>query len=144
MDQPTPTNRGKPIRHGDFDTLCDALDYAALCKTGFNFFDGRAKLKESLTYSELRIKALALAKRLVPFATKNSRIGLAAVSTPEFAIIFMACQYAGLVPAPLPLPVTLGGRNSYERQLQRLADTGDFHALFCPGFNETNYGFSIE
>jgi len=133
MDQPTPTNRGKPIRHGDFDTLCDALDYAALCKTGFNFFDGRAKLKESLTYSELRIKALALAKRLVPFATKNSRIGLAAVSTPEFAIIFMACQYAGLVPAPLPLPVTLGGRNSYERQLQRLADTGDFHALFCPG-----------
>ena len=41
MDQPTPTNRGKPIRHGDFDTLCDALDYAALCKTGFNFFDGR-------------------------------------------------------------------------------------------------------
>ena len=58
MYQPTPTNRGKPIRHGDFDTLCDALDYAALCETGFNFFDGRAKLKQSLTYKELRTKGI--------------------------------------------------------------------------------------
>ena len=34
------------------------------------------------------------------------------------------------MPAPLPLPVTLGGRSSYERQLQRMADTGDFDAIF--------------
>ena len=60
MNQPTPTNRGKSIRHGDFDTLCDALDYAALCETGLNFFDGRARLKESLTYKNLRIKSQAL------------------------------------------------------------------------------------
>jgi len=51
-------------------------------------------------------------------------------------VMFMACQYAGLVPAPLPLPVTLGGRGSYERQLERMADTGDFHALFCPSSME--------
>ena len=136
MTQPTPTSRGKAIRHADFRTLCDSLDYAATCDTGFNYFDGRAKLKTVLTYAQLQVKAKELAKRLVKFADKDSRIGLAAVSTPEFAIIFMACQYAGLVPAPLPLPVTLGGRSSYERQLQRMADTGDFHALFCPATME--------
>ena len=131
MSHPTPTARGQAIRHADFATLCEALDYAATCNTGFNYFDGKAKLKTALTYADLREQAIELAKRLVPFADKNSRIGLAAVSTPEFAVMFMACQYAGLVPAPLPLPVTLGGRGSYERQLERMADTGDFHALFC-------------
>ena len=136
MSHPTPTHRGKAIRHADFETLCEALDYAAGCNTGFNYFDGKANLKTALPYSELREKAIELAKRLVPFAEKNARIGLAAVSTPEFAVMFMACQYAGLVPAPLPLPVTLGGRGSYERQLQRMADTGDFHALFCPASME--------
>lgn len=136
MSQPTPTARGKAIRHADFPTLCEAMDYAATCDTGFNYFDGKANLKTALPYSELREKAVELAKRLVPFAEKNSRIGLAAVSTPEFAVMFMACQYAGLVPAPLPLPVTLGGRGSYERQLERMADTGDFHALFCPSSME--------
>ncbi len=136
MTEPTPTARGQKIRHGDFSTLCEALDYAATCNTGFNYFDGRAKLKSTLSYADMRERAIELAKRLVPFAEKDSRIGIAAVSTPEFAVLFFACQYAGLVPAPLPLPVTLGGRGSYERQLQRMADTGDFHALFCPGSME--------
>ena len=136
MSQPTPTARGQAIRHADFATLCEALDYAATCDTGFNYFDGKANLKTTLSYTDLREKARELAMRLVPFAEKNSRIGLAAVSTPEFAVMFMACQYAGLVPAPLPLPVTLGGRGSYERQLERMADTGDFHALFCPSSME--------
>ena len=129
---PLPTTRGVPLRHGDFDTVCEALDYAATAKTGLNYFDGKARLKATLSYSDLQAKAIEMAKRLVPFAEKNSRIGIAAVSTPEFAIMFFACQYAGLVAAPVPLPVTLGGRSSYERQLQRMADTGDFHALFCP------------
>ncbi len=136
MTQPTPTSRGQNVRPADFPTLCDALDYAATCDTGFNYFDGKANLKTVLPYGELRDRAIQLAKRLVLFADKEARIGLAAVSTPEFAVIFMACQYAGLVPAPLPLPVTLGGRSSYERQLQRMADTGDFHALFCPASME--------
>ena len=132
MTQPTPTERGNPIILGEFSTLCQALDYAATCNTGLNYFDGKANLKSSMPYKELRERAIDLAKRLVLFAEKDARIGIAAVSTPEFAVMFFACQYAGLVPAPLPLPVTLGGRSSYERQLQRMADTGDFHALATP------------
>ncbi len=134
---PAPTYRGQPIRHSDFKTLCEGLDYAAAGETGLNYFDGKGNLKTVLTYKELREKSIDLAYRLVKFAPKNSRIGIAAVSTPEFAILFFACQYAGLVPAPLPLPVTLGGRGSYERQLERMADTGDFHALFAPASMES-------
>ena len=136
MIEPTPIARGKAIRYGDFDTLCEALDYAATCDTGLNYFTGKAQLKTVLTYKDLRERAVTLAKKLIKFAPKDARIGLAAVSTPEFAVLFFACQYAGLIPAPLPLPVTLGGRGSYERQLQRMADTGDFHALFCPSTME--------
>ena len=127
-----PTARGIPLRQADFETLCKALDYAAEGQTGLSYFDGKGRLKSTLSYSELHKRAKELAKRLVPFAAKDARIGIAAVSTPEFAVMFFACQYAGLVAAPVPLPVTLGGRSSYERQLQRMADTGDFHALFCP------------
>ena len=133
---PTATLRGKPIRHSDFKTLCEGLEYAATCDTGLNFFDGKGTLVTALPYSELRDRAIKTAKRLVEFAPKNARIGIAAVTSPQFAELFFACQYAGLVPAPLPLPVTLGGRSSYERQLQRMADTGDFHALFAPASME--------
>ena len=132
MTEPTPTARAIPLRHGDFSTLVEALDYAATGRTGLNYFDGKGRLIEAVSYAELRDRAQDLARRLVRFAPKDSRIGIAAVSTPDFAVLFMACQYASLVPAPLPLPVTLGGRSSYERQLERMADTGDFFALFAP------------
>ena len=136
MQEPTPTARAIPLRQGDFPTLTDALDYAATGQTGLNYFDGRGRLVTALPYATLRDRAMDLARRLVAFAPKDARIGIAAVSTPEFAELFMACQYAGLVPAPLPLPVTLGGRSSYERQLERMADTGDFFALFAPAAME--------
>ncbi len=130
MILPTPTERGRPLVRSEFDTLTDGLEYAATCKTGLNYYSARGGLVTALPYSELRDRAIDAAKRLVPFAEKNARIGLIATTSPEFAILFFACQYAGLVPAPLPLPVTLGGRSSYERQLQRMADTGDFDAIF--------------
>jgi len=132
-----PTDRGKALIPSEFDTLTDGLEYAAQCNTGFSFYSARAELKSVLSFSDLRERAMDIAKRLVPFAEKDARIGLCATTSPEFAILFFACQYAGLVPAPLPLPVTLGGRSSYERQLQRMADTGDFHAVLTPASMET-------
>jgi len=131
-----PTVRGNTFIPSRFETLTEGLDYAATCQTGFNYYSARAELKSVLSFSDLRAQAIDMAKRLVPFAEKNARIGLCATTSPEFAVLFFACQYAGLVPAPLPLPVTLGGRSSYERQLQRMADTGDFHAIFTPSSME--------
>ena len=77
--KPLPTLSGIPMRPGDFDTLCEALDYAAKGKTGLNYFDGKARLKETLSYSELQAKAKDMAKRLVLFAEKDSRIGLSLI-----------------------------------------------------------------
>jgi len=133
---PCPTQRGIALKHSPFSTLTEGLDYAAQGETGFNFFDARGNLKTVLTYREMRERAIEAAKGLVGFADKDARIGICATTSPEFAILFFACQYAGLVPAPLPLPVTLGGRGSYERQLQRMADTADLRAIFTPASME--------
>ncbi|PHR60374.1 MAG: AMP-binding protein [Robiginitomaculum sp.] len=136
MILPTGTKSGKPLNPGRFDTLVSGLEYAATCDTGFNYYTSKGELKYSLPYKDLREKAILAAKKLVGITEVGDRIGIAAVTSPEFAIFFFACQYAGLVPAPLPLPVTLGGRGSYERQLQRMADTGDFTALLTPASME--------
>ena len=136
MNLPTSTDRGQPMVSGDFTTLMDALEYAATCKTGFNFYSSRGDLKSSLSYTDLRDQAVEMAHHLVGICDKGDRVGIAAVTSPDFAILFFACQYAGLVPAPVPLPVTLGGRGSYERQLQRMADTGDFSAMLTPASME--------
>ncbi|PHR92162.1 MAG: AMP-binding protein [Robiginitomaculum sp.] len=136
MSLPTSTDRGQPLVRGQFNTLIAGLEYAATCDTGFNYYTSRGELKSKLTYKELKEKSILAARRLVGITEAGDRIGIAAVTSPEFAIMFFACQYAGLVPAPLPLPVTLGGRGSYERQLQRMADTGDFAALLTPASME--------
>lgn len=136
MISPTVTDRGKPVIQGYFETIIEGLEYAAKCNTGMNFFTGRGGLKAKLTYFELCEKAKDVACRLAGFTEVGDRIGICAVTSPEFAVLFFACQYAGLIPAPLPLPVTLGGRGSYERQLQRMANTGDFSALLTPASME--------
>ncbi|MEE9273355.1 MAG: fatty acyl-AMP ligase [Robiginitomaculum sp.] len=136
MTSATDTKRGQKLIHGHFETLIDGLEYAATCNTGFNFYSGRGDLVEKLSYKDLCERAKEMALRLVGMGEVGDRIGLLAVTNADFAILFFACQYAGLIPAPLPLPVTLGGRGSYERQLQRMTDTGDFKALFCPSSME--------
>jgi fatty-acyl-CoA synthase len=132
MISPTPTRSSQPFNGGNFNTLIEGLEYAAGSGTGLNFFTGRGELKTRLTYKELRDQAVDMAYRLVAITEAGDRIGICAVTSADFAVMFFACQYAGLIPAPLPLPVTLGGRGSYERQLQRMADTGDFSALLTP------------
>ena len=40
MMTPTPTKNKLPHRKGSFNTLAEALDYAAEGDTGFNFYNG--------------------------------------------------------------------------------------------------------
>ena len=82
-----PTDRGQALNPSNFETLTDGLDYAAGAKTGFNYYSARAELKSTLSFAELREKAIDMAKRLVPFAEKDARIGLCATTSPEFAIL---------------------------------------------------------
>src|SRR3546814_14881787 len=58
------TNSNLSFRIAEFETLVDGLDYAASGETGCNFFSPRGELQDSLTYCEIRDRAVALAQRL--------------------------------------------------------------------------------
>ncbi|RME66294.1 MAG: fatty acyl-AMP ligase, partial [Alphaproteobacteria bacterium] len=56
---------GLPRRYADFDTLTEAVDYAARGKRGLNFHSARGEVEEVLPYSALRERAIDVAKRLL-------------------------------------------------------------------------------
>ncbi len=122
--QATPTENTVPLRRADFATLAEALDYAAQGQTGCNFYNGRGELYEVLPYAKLREQALELARRLVGLGLpRESRLALVAETTPDFIRFFFACQYAGLVPVPLPIPFSLGSHEAYVRQLRAMLES---------------------
>lgn len=97
------------------------------------FFDGRGDVLRELSYRELRELAMDAARRLValPGVSRGDRIALVAETRPEFAILFFACEYAGVVPVPLPATVSLGGRDYYLRQLRFLISNSEARAAFA-------------
>ena len=116
---PTPTLDVLPRRLAAFETLGDALDYAALGSRGFNFFDAKAALVRAYPYAKLRFDALASAGRLVAAGVKpGERVALIAETSAEFAQLFFAAIYAGALPVPLPLPTSFGGRDAYVGQIR--------------------------
>ena len=56
----TPTVDSQPRRLADFDTIGEALDYAAKGRRGLNFHDARGTLERTYTYAELREDSLAM------------------------------------------------------------------------------------
>lgn len=118
---PTTTRHQLPFRAADFATLAEALDYAAQGATGANFYSGRGELRTRLSYRSLRRDALALARKLLALGLdKGDRVALIAETDAHFLRFFYACQYAGLVPVPLPASVKLGAHTSYVAQLRGL------------------------
>lgn len=118
MLQALGTNPHQPMRVGEFETLVEGLDWAARGTTGFNFFSGRGQLVASLSYAELRERARDLAVRFVASGfERGDRLAIIAETTVDFAVVFFACQYAGLIPVPLPLNLSVGG---YQHHIERL------------------------
>ena len=128
----TPIESGLELRRGDFATLTDALDYAARGATGLNFYGSTGVLEAVMPYSVLREEAIDLALKLVDFAPKGALIGLIAETSVDFARAFYACQYAGLVPVPVPMPAAMGGRESYIHQLRQMLGEAKGGALLVP------------
>ncbi len=111
--------------------MVEALDYAARGDTGYNFYSGRGELIEALPYAELRSRAEAAARRLLALGfARGDRVALMAETTPEFLTLFFGCQYAGLIPVPLPLPTALGARQGYVQQLRRQITGAGARAAF--------------
>jgi fatty-acyl-CoA synthase len=117
----TPTENSIALRQGDFQTLADALDYAAEGTTGINFYSGKGALEASLSYARLRDGARSLAGKLLGLGIeRGERMALIAGTDTDFVRFFFACQYAGLVPVPLPAAVHLGGRQAVSENLRKL------------------------
>lgn len=115
----TPHNKNLPLRPADFSSLAEALDYAAIGETGCNFYTGKSELYVVLPYSELRRQARRLAGRLLGSGLeRGARVALIAETQPDFLRFFFACQYAGLVPVPLPVSINLGSHQAYVGQLR--------------------------
>ncbi|MEM9751387.1 MAG: fatty acyl-AMP ligase [Pseudomonadota bacterium] len=130
---PTPTtNASLPFINADFRTLTEGLDYAARGETGYNYYSMRGDLQVRLPYARLRDEARDAAVRLAQEFPRGSRLGIVAQTDPNFHILFFACQYAGMLPVPLPLPVNLGGRDSYIRQIRQMAQSSGAAAIAAP------------
>ena len=122
----TPTRHGLAFRAADFETLTEALDYAAQGETGSNFYTGRGAIYASISYRELREQALELGPKLMGLGLrKGDRVALVAETNPDFIRFFYACQYAGLIPVALPASVKVGAHSAYVSQLQRLLEASD-------------------
>lgn len=146
---PTVTCHQLPFRAADFATLAEALDYAARGATGANFYSGRGELSARLSYRSLRRDALVLARKLLALGLdKGDRVALVAETDPHFLRFFFACQYAGLVPVPLPASVKLGAHTPYVAQLRGLL-TGSRAAIavasagYLPFLEEAGAGLGL-
>ncbi|MBL4803197.1 MAG: fatty acyl-AMP ligase [Emcibacter sp.] len=121
MREPIPTQDPTlPRRLADFGTLLEAIEYAAQGIRGLNFYSPRGELESSIKFSEIRDKAQEIGRRFIHFGIKKgSRVALIAETSDDFVCYFMGCQYAGLLPVPLPLPTSFGGREGYTKQLNQ-------------------------
>jgi len=131
--QATPTENNQPMRAADFPNLAAALDYAALGQTGSNFYTGRGELYAVLTYAELRDQAQQLARRLRGLnAARGARVAIVADTHPDFLRFFFACQYAGLVPVPLPIPLNPGGHEAYVKHTRAMVQSCQASLAMAP------------
>ena len=130
---PTPSSDTLERRFSDFETLGEALDYAARGVRGLNFHDMRGELARPYPFSEMRTDALDVAYRLISHGVKKEdRIAIIAETGPEFAALFFGCVYAGAWPVPLPLPTSFGGKESYIDQIMVQLNSSDPSILFFP------------
>lgn len=104
-----------------YASLAAALDAAADGQTGYNFYSAKGELEHQLPYSVLRDEAVVLAHKLRSLELpRGARMAIVADTHPLFHRYFFACQYAGLIPVPVPAALQLGGSEAYVRQLRLL------------------------
>ena len=132
---PTPrTNAGLRQINGPFGTLWEALDYASRGQTGMNFYSSRGVLDHVLPYGELRDRAVRTARRLIGLGlNRGDRVAVVAETAPSFMEVFFGCQYAGLVPCPVPYSMSVGGRDTYVDRLTGMFRSAKVAAVVTPG-----------
>lgn len=135
MNELLPANySGGVYRPADFATLTEALDYAALGNAGLDFYSGKGDLLQTLRYRDLRSQARSLARRMRSAGlVQGERVAILADTDADFVLAFFASQYAGLVPAAMPLPTAFGGKAGYISHIRRMIESSGASAVLCPG-----------
>lgn len=122
-------------RYSDFDTLVDAIEYAAKGVRGVNFYNARGDIADVITWREVRDRAEAIGRRLVGMGfEKGDRIAMIAETSANFVSFFVGCQYASVLPVPLPLPTSFGGKVGYVSQLRMQMESCKANGLMAPDF----------
>lgn len=99
---------------------------------GMTFYDG-AGTSRFFSYAQLERLAGKAAEALEARGWKpGDRLGLIAETSPEFVVMFLACQRAGLIPAPLPMP-SFGNLPTELERVRRLKESCGLKALLLPG-----------
>jgi fatty-acyl-CoA synthase len=130
---------------GGFATLAAGLDYAARGVTGFNFYSSRGELEQALSYRELRMSALQTARKLLATGLKRGeRVAVVAETSPDFMAVFFGCQYAGLVPCPMPYSMYIGGRDAYVSRIAGMLKTAKAQAVILPSDLASHIGEAAE
>ena len=137
-EAPHPAYSKLAFRSADFETLAEALDYAAQGANAMHFYDRRGNLSHALSYPDLRDHAKQVAARLSGLGlARGARVAIVAETRPEFVVFFFACQYAGFVPVPLPAALNLGGHQAFIEQTKAMLDLVEASVVVGSDFFET-------
>jgi fatty-acyl-CoA synthase len=119
---PTFPTRNSRLAHrrANFQSVPEMLNYAAQGETGVTFYNAKGEILSALSWHDVRARAHVVARKLIGAGfEKGERVLLTADTWPGFFDIFFGCQYAGLLPVPVSIPVGIGGKDAYLDQLRR-------------------------
>ena len=121
------------MRLGNFSTLTEGLEYAARGTTGFNFYSPRGALGETMSFRQLRDRAMSTGSKLLNTGLqRGDRVAVVAETGPEFMEVFFGCQYAGLLPCPMPYAMSMGGRDAYVERIAGMLESAKACAVVSP------------
>ncbi len=120
-------------RTGDFDTISQALDYAAQGTNGIRIYNTKGEVQQKLSYKHLQETAVRTGRKLLASGLRRGDIvAIIADTSTEFFTLFYGCQYAGLIACPLPHTLYLGGKSAYIQRINNLLKAANAKALWYP------------
>src|SRR5690606_33283248 len=130
---PVQVDENRQRRLGGFASIAEGLDFAALGSASVHFYDARGQAATVLSYADLRGRAcqIAMALRARGLA-RSDVIVLLSETSAEFLCTFYACQYAGVVPCPVPPLRPRSAAHAFDFVKQIAAESGA-RAIVGPG-----------
>lgn len=114
-------------------TLLDALAAAARGTSRITLRGAGGRVVAASDWAAIAEDTRRLAQRLLSAGlSAGARMGLVAETDLAFVRLFLACQMAGLVPVPLPLPGAFGDRDAHADKLARLLGACGARAAVAP------------